>query len=115
VSEYADRWLKDRTGRVGSIRHDRSRLTHHVLDLIGTLDVRSIDRESIERVRDDLDRKIAAGAFSWKTAANVWTVVTSMFDDATNAKKRELRVPSDNPCKDVRAPDRGAHKAKQYL
>jgi len=115
VSEYADRWLKDRTGRVVSIRDDRSRITHHVLDLIGTLDVHTIGRDAIERVRDDLDRKIAGGAFSWKTAANVWTVVTSMFDDAMNAKKRELRVRSDNPCKDVRAPDRGAHKAKQYL
>jgi integrase len=99
---------------LGSIRDDRSRLTHHVLDIIGSLDVRTVGRDAIERVRDDLDRKIAAGAFSWKTAANVWTVVTSMFD-AMNAKKRDLRVRTDDPCKDIRPTDRGAHKAKQYL
>src|SRR5258708_34914506 len=120
VSEYATRGLADHVGRVGSIRDDRSRLTHHVLDLIGTLDVRTVGRDDLERVRDDLDRKIAlpdshANHLSWKTAATVWTVVTSLFDDAMNSKKRALRVRDDTPAKDVRAPDRGANKAKQYL
>jgi integrase len=115
VAAYAKRWLDDRDGRVKSLRSDRARLSCHVLDLIGPDDVRTIGREGIELVRDALDRKIAGAELSWKTAANVWTVVTSMFDDAKNSKKAALRVREDNPCNEVRPPDRGAKKQKQYL
>lgn len=115
VGEFAGRWLADREGRVKSLRSDRARLRDHVLSLIGTDDVRAIGRERIELVRDDLDRKIARAELSWKTAANVWTCVTSLFDDAVNAKRRELRVREDNPCRDVKPPDRGAKKQKQFL
>jgi hypothetical protein len=38
-----------------------------------------------------------------------------MCADMVSAKKRELRVREDNPCRDVKAPERGARKAKQYL
>ena len=38
-----------------------------------------------------------------------------MCSDMVNAKKRELRTRSDNPCRDVKPPERGARKAKQYL
>jgi integrase len=115
LEAYAKRWLADREGRVKSLRSDRGRLACHVLDLIGREDVRTIGRDGVERVRNDLDRKIASGELSWKTAANVWTVVTSMFDDTKNSKKVALRVREDNPCSEVRPPDRGAKKQKQYL
>jgi integrase len=83
--------------------------------LIGPDDVRAIGRPRIELVRDDLDRKIARSELSWKTAANVWTAMTKMFDDAMASKKAALRVRDDNPCRDVKPPDRGARKAKQWL
>src|SRR6202167_4059533 len=38
-----------------------------------------------------------------------------MADDMVNSKRRELRVRKDNPCVDVRPPERGGDKAKQYL
>ncbi|MGA2448065.1 MAG: hypothetical protein ABTD50_05265 [Polyangiaceae bacterium] len=60
------------------------------------------------------DAKILAGELAWKTAANVWTVVTTMADDMVNAKSSTLRIREANPCKDVRPPDRGVKKAKQY-
>ena len=77
--QYAGRWIDDREGRVHSVRDDRSRMTHHVAPVLGPLDARTFTRDDVERLRDKLDARIAAGALSWKTAANVWTLVTSMF------------------------------------
>jgi len=115
VAKYAERWLADREGRVHSIRDDRGRMRDYVLSMLGALDVRTFTRDDVERLRDGLDSKIVGGQLAWKTAANIWTLVTSMCDEMVNAKRRELRVRSDNPCKDVRPPDRGATKAKQFL
>jgi integrase-like protein len=115
VKEYATRWLTSREGRVASIADERARMTKHVEPIIGLHDVKTIDRDGIERLRDDLDRKIVKGDLAWKTAASCWTLVTSMFDDCMNAKARDLRVRQDNPTRDVRAPERGASKAKQFL
>lgn len=59
VAVYADRWLTAREGRISSIRDDRARLRDHVLPLVGSLDVVAMSRDDVERVRDDLDRKVA--------------------------------------------------------
>jgi integrase len=115
VEQYAKRWLDEREGRVHSIRDDRSRMRLHVLPTLGLLDARTFTRNDIEHVRDALDDKITNGALAWTTAASCWTLVTSMCADMVSAKKRELRVREDNPCRDVKAPERGARKAKQYL
>jgi len=115
VEAYAKRWLDDRDGRVDSIRDDRSRMRDHVLPTLGPLDVRTFGREDVERVRDLLDDKIAKGDLAWKTVASIWTLVTNMCDDTVNAKKRALRVRSDNPCRDVKPPERGERRARQYL
>jgi integrase len=115
VDQYTQRWLDDREGRVHSIRDDRSRMRLHVLPILGPLDVRTFTRDDVECVRDLLDEKITTGALAWKTAASCWTLITSMCADMVSAKKRELRVRKDNPCRDVKPPERGARKAKQYL
>ncbi len=97
----------------------RSRVRDHVLAILGALDVRTFDRDDVERLRDALDEKIATNdknkKLAWKTVASVWTLVTSMCADMMSAKKREFRVRDDNPCRDVKPPERGARKAKQYL
>lgn len=115
VETYVKRWLADRAGRIHSIRDDRGRMTLHVLPLIRRLDVRTFGRDDVERVRDALDGKIERQELSWKTAANCWTLLTTMCSDMVAHKRRELRVREDNPCTNVRAPERGSNKAKQYL
>jgi integrase len=77
--------------------------------------VRTFARDDVELLRDALDAKITKGELAWKTIASCWTLVTSMCDDMANAKRREFRVRTDNPCRDVKPPERGAHLAKQYL
>jgi len=115
VSDYAERWLAERVGRINSIRDDRSRMKHHILPTLGTLDVGSFTRDDVERLRDELDRKILDRELAWKTVASVWALVTSMCSDMVTAKKRQFRVRDDNPCRDVKPPERGSRKAKQYL
>jgi len=115
VAEYAARWLADREGRIASIEADRARMRMHVLVRLGPLDVRTFDRDDVEALRDDLDTKITKGVLAWKTVASCWTLVTSMCADMVSAKKREFRTRKDNPCADVKPPERGDKKAKQYL
>jgi len=97
VDEYSQRWLEDREGRVNSIRDDRARIRLHVLPTLGPLDVHAFTRDDLERLRDALDKRIVAGELAWKTAASVWTLVTSMCADMVNAKKREFRTRDDKP------------------
>jgi integrase len=113
--KYAGRWLDDREGRVASVGDDRARIRDHVLPMLGALDVRTFTRDDIENLRDALDGKITKGELAWKTVASVWTLVTNTCADMVSAKKRDFRVRDDNPCRDVKPPERGARKAKQYL
>jgi integrase len=115
VEQYAKRWLDDRDGRVNSIRDDRSRMRDHVLPTLGRLEAAMFTRDDVERLRDLLDEKIVKGELAWKTVGSVWTLVTSMCADMVTAKKRELRTREDNPCRDVKPPERGDKKGKQYL
>jgi integrase len=115
VEGYAKRWLDDRDGRIASIDADRARMRLHVLPRLGPLEARAFTRDDVEILRDELDAKIANGTLAWKSVASVWSLVTSMCDDMVNAKRREFRVRDDNPCRDVKPPERGTKKAKQYL
>src|SRR5208282_1396182 len=87
----------------------------HVVPVIGSKPMAMVNRSDIERVVEVLDNKVQAGAISWKTALNVWGIVTKMFNDAQNSKQKDLRVREDNPCDRVAAPDRGVHKSQQFL
>jgi integrase len=122
VAEYANDWLKEREARgVHTAKsHDRRRLARHVLPLIGPLNVRTFGRDAVESVVTDLDRKILLDEdhedhLSWKTASNVWVLVSRMCKDMVESKQRHLRVRDDNPAEKVRPPERGETTAQQYL
>jgi integrase len=121
ITLWSARWLKDRNARgISSVKDDEGRMRKHVLPVLGAYPIATITRDQIESVVEDLDRKIGLeegdeDALGWKTAQNTWMLVTKMFDDAVNAKKRDLRARSDNPCKGIKGPETGDRKAKQYL
>jgi integrase len=121
VSEWCARWLAGRSVRgLSTTPHDRGRLSNYVLPMLGRLSMHAVQRDDVERIVEELDRRIALPAdhidrISWKTASNVWVLVSKMFKDAVGAKQRDLRVRTDNPAAGVAPPEHGDRKAKVYL
>lgn len=129
----------DRLADRGTLAQYRSRLNEHRQEIgrgpgdpsawsawinghLGGLPVAEITREQIESFRDVLDAEIArhkrtAGreGLSPKRALNVWAEVTTTFKAAVSAKRRDLRVRTDNPCVGVEPPERGDAKRKTFL
>ena len=116
VNEWAKRWLAVREERgLASVADDGSRFKNHIQPRLGTLAIGKVSRDDVEGLVEELDRKILAKEFSWKTASHTWGLVTRMFKDACASKRRELRVRADDPACGVVGPDRGVSKSKVYL
>jgi integrase len=90
---------------------------------IGELPMAAVSGLDIERVRDALDGAIRAhaehgrgrGRLAPKAALNIWAVVTTAFKAACQAKQRDLRVRSDNPCVNVLPPEKGDSRRKEWI
>lgn len=108
-------WAKEREGRgLTSVRENRSHWENHLAELIGDKHPRDWTRDDLRATSCALDAKIRAG-MHWKTATNVWNTLTRMCDDAANHKRDDIRCRRDNPAIDVRGPDRGDTKAREFL
>lgn len=94
---------------------DYRRLRTHAFPILGKLAMTAITRVEIENVVERLDKLIASDDISWKTAANVWSAVRTIFWDACHAKAREMRVLTNDPTADVAPPERGEKKQKPWL
>jgi integrase len=115
LASYTSRWLADRKMRVVSIKDDHARLRDHVLPLVGHRSVLALGRDDVEDVRDALDKKVADGELSWKTARLAWAVFRTMCGDMANARNRDLRVRGDDPAAGIKPTLRGANKMKAFL
>lgn len=116
VSDWFGAWLDERERRgLTSVKDDRGRWSKWIEPKLGALEMAKVATEDLERFVEHIDERVAAGDLSWKTAKNVWGLVTKAFDDAARSKTLALRVRKDNPAKDVRGPDQGAKKSKQYI
>ncbi len=107
----ADRLARGYTSTDDSAGHFRK----YVVPSIGDKHIRDWTAADMRKLCRDLDTAVIAGKLAWKTAVNVRSTATRMCDDACGSKIEELRVRDDNPAHGVRAPDRGASKAKQFL
>jgi len=116
VEEWFVRWADARAAKgLSSIRNDRARYKKWISPLIGTESIATIPRRRIEEVVQSLDRAVQLGQLRWKTAINVWGVLSKMMKDASRSKVIELRVREDNPAREVQGPDRGVERAGSYL
>lgn len=116
VEQWSERWLRERRARgLTSVGADESRLRVHILPRIGALPMTEVTRDDLENIVDALDAIVSEEEMSWRTAEHIWHNVSKMFDDAARSKNRSLRVRPDNPARDVRGPEKGIVKAKQYL
>ena len=79
VGEYAQRWLRSRRANVRSVGDNESHLIHHVLPLIGSLDMLAITSANGDTIVARLDAKIEAGEISDKTARNIWGTAKKML------------------------------------
>jgi integrase len=112
---WCERWLAARAARGMNMRDNRSRLSVHVWPWLGRRPVAAITTEDLERLVQRLDARIHDDTLSWKTARNVWGVVSKAFADAQRSKDLSLRVRTDNPAALVAPPDEGVTKTKVYL
>lgn len=120
---YADKWIATRRDQ----REPRTHLRLYILPVlkrnaapdgsagVSWPDMTEITRADVERIVEDLDKRVRDGEISWKTALNAWGTVSKLFADAARSKRAELRVLERNPAADVRGPDRGDQKQSAYL
>lgn len=114
---YASRWIAARKARgLSNTKTDAHRLRAYVLPAlpagIGAADV---TREHVRAVVEHLDDLVGGDALAWKTAKNIWGLVSKMTSDMANGKIKALRIRNDNPALGVRGPDAGAEVASAYL
>lgn len=119
LTAYVKRWCADRERRGNtSVNDDRGRLSKWVLpflDAHADTPMTNIPKIEVEKFVEHIDNRVADDDLSWRTARNVWAVVSKLFDDATNAKTLSLRVLKANPALGVRGPDKGTKKSKVYV
>ena len=83
VTLWSKGWLKAREARgLRSVETDRGRLGKHVLPVIGKTPIVKVTREDLEKLVEDLDKRVRRAELSWKTASHAWGLVTRMFADA---------------------------------
>lgn len=118
LARYRER-LNLHRDELGRGKGDPSAWNAWIVPHLGKLPMATVTREHIETFRDLLDSQIATHkrtggkeGLSPKRASNVWSEVTITFKSAVSAKKRDLRVRTDNPCTGVEPPERGDSRRK---
>lgn len=116
VSAWFETWLNEREARgLTSVRTDRGRWSKWIEPQLGALEMVAVTTEDLERFVQHLDEESRGDKLHWKTARNVWGLVSKAFDDAARSKTLQIRVRKDNPAKGVRPPDEGEARGKQFL
>jgi integrase len=120
LKDWSDAWCDDRARRgLSSVDDDRGRLRKWILPRfdppLGSRPAQSLTNADLERLVEDIDERVRREELSWKTAKNVWGLVTKMCDDMVRSKTATLRIRSDNIAKVVRGPDEGIVRSKAYL
>jgi integrase len=115
LSAYSIRWLASRPKKTA--KDNASHLRHHVLPVIGNVSILRLTSTHGDELVAALDRTIAAGSMSDKSARNVWATAKRMVKDAAHAKPSTgLRCLDANPFRDVMPPERvKTRRAKNFL
>jgi hypothetical protein len=81
-SELSERWFEDRKRRcLSSIDTDRGRMRNHVWPLLSARPIGEVTQDGLRGGVESLD-----GVSSWRTAQQVWGLVTKLFSDACQSK-----------------------------
>ncbi|MFO0588817.1 MAG: site-specific integrase [Polyangiaceae bacterium] len=116
VSDWIDRWFRDRERRgLSSVEADEPRWSKWIAPALDGRTMESVSKLDVERIVESLDNAVIEGRCAWRTSRNAWALVTSAFRDACSSKVLSLRCRTDNPCVGVRGPDRGGKRSKAIL
>lgn len=116
LNEYFKRWCAERRRQgLVSVSDDEGRYDKWIAEDLGALEIAHITPEQLEDLVAKLDEAVRDDELAWKTAKNVWGILTKLFDDAVHSKDRTLRARKDDPSKGVRAPDVGDKLPGPYL
>ncbi len=116
TDRWVESWFADREARgLTSVPENRGHWDKHISEHLGDKHPRDWTTDELRALSLALDRKVQQGELSAKTAINIWGTATRMCDDAHRHKSNLIRCREDNPARDVRGPDRGANKAREFL
>lgn len=115
MDRWSERWLRARQRRGLTSTGDDEQRWRDWCGSLHKLDVLTVARADVEAVVRALDVAVEEERISWKTAANVWGVVSRMCRDMACSKDPEIRVRATNPAEGVEPPDGGDSAARVYL
>jgi integrase len=142
VSEFYARYYKaaeigrvgrKNAGRAQSAIADRvARFTKHIEPRIGHRPMAAVTSDELRDLVEALDEQVRERVsfydgegertkggrkpgMSWKTAAHVWSEVTSGFREAVTSKLSEMRILKADPTRDVRAPMKTEERTQAAL
>lgn len=115
MGQWSERWIRARKRRGLTSTGDDEQRWRDWCKSLHFLDVQAVTRADVEAVVRALDVAVEDGKITWKTAANVWGVVSRMCRDMACSKDQEIRVRATNPADGVEPPDSGDSAARVYL
>lgn len=111
VTEYFVKWVASKPSAYNYTKDYMA----HIAPILGHLHMTAVTRDDIESLVASLDAKIRENRIQWRTAKKLFSYASSMFDDASSAKDKTMRIIPTNPCIGVPRPDVGAKRSKQFL
>ncbi len=121
-SKWFARRSEARRAKLSSVSDDESRFVTWIEPYkcadgatLGDKAMACITTEDLEGLVEHLDDNVNKGKLRWKTAINVWAVITGSFRDACRSKVKALRVRKDNPAAGIEGPDRGGERSKVFV
>ncbi len=115
VTAWMTRYHEWRKSKIERADTRLAQYNKHVAPLVGHLLMSDVTEEDGQKVVAYLDKEVEEDRMGWKTAKNVWGIVSKGFKDACRCKDPSLKILKANPFINVAPPEKGQSKQKQYL
>lgn len=114
IDAIAQLWFGERAAAGMGVSTDRSRWRDWCAEL-HALQPAELTTARVESVVRSLDIAVREGRIAWKTARNIWAVLSRFCRDLARSKSPAIRCLTVNPAEGVEPPDGGVRAARAYL
>lgn len=114
IDAIAQAWFGEREATGKGVAVDRSRWRDWCREL-HDLQPSQMTTAHVESVVRSLDVAVREKRIAWKTARNVWAVLSRFCRDLARSKSPAIRCLPSNPAEGVEPPDGGTRIARTYL